>query len=156
MSGSFLETETAVRLYDARLDQLHRILDEFPEEKIWQRPPPGMISLGNLICHVAGSMREWFENGLAQGNWQRDRQNEFDREGGMTRAELHAHLNETRDHCGPFLTAVSAATWNTSRPFRDKTFTVREIVLRQLDHVAYHAGQAAFLRRIVAGLGPTA
>jgi hypothetical protein len=44
--------------------------------------------------------------------------------------------------------------WHDVRTFRDDSHTLHAILLRQLEHVNYHAGQAAFLRRIVADLGP--
>ena len=145
----------AIQLIDRKLDQIRRIADEFPKERLWDRPRPDMVSLGNLICHVAGSMRDWLENGLGQGDWKRDRPNEFQRENGLDRHALVSHLDETRDHCDSFLSTIDAATWNQTRAFRNKSFTVRQIVLQQMEHVAYHAGQAAFLRRIVADLEPT-
>ncbi len=156
MSASFNEAKTAIQFLDHKLDQLRRILEEFPEHKIWERPGPDMVSLGNLICHVAGSMRDWFENGLGQGHWNRDRQNEFDRSGDLTRAEILDELNETRQHCDSFLQEVNADNWNDERHFRNKSYLVREVLWHQVEHVAYHAGQAAFLRRIVADLPPTA
>jgi len=155
MAETFIEAEAAMQLVDRRLEQLRSIAREFPSEKVWQRPDANMISLGNLICHVAGSMRDWFENGLGQGDWDRDRQHEFDRNGGMDAQALIEHLDDTRERCGRFLADIDEPTWNAPRAFRNKSFTVRDIMLHQVEHVAYHAGQAAFLRRIVAGLEPT-
>ena len=154
MSDQFIEVQAAIQILDDKLDQIRRILAEFPEDKLWERPGAEMVSLGNLVCHVAGSMRDWIENGLAQGSWDRGRQNEFDRDGGLDRGELLKHLDETRAHCNSFLLEINEDQWNQQRQFRDKTYSVREIVLHQLEHVAYHAGQAAFLRRLVAGLPP--
>jgi uncharacterized damage-inducible protein DinB len=154
MSHPFVEAQAAIRLVDARLDAIRGVLAEFPDDKLWQRPMAGVVSLGNLVLHVAGSMRDWFENGLAQGNWQRDRQGEFDRTGGYGRDQLLEHLNETRRHCDAWLQAIDAEQWEQVCQFRGKDYTVREIMLQQLVHAAYHAGQAAFLRRIVAGLPP--
>ena len=92
---------------------------------------------------------------MGQGDWKRDRRREFDRENGMDADSLMQHLGDTRDHCETFLATIDEQTWNEMRTFRNKSYTVREIVLQQLEHVAYHAGQAAFLRRIVADLQPT-
>ena len=57
MTSPFIEAQVAFDMFDARLDQLRRIVEEFPEDKLWQRPRADMVSLGNLVCHVAGSMR---------------------------------------------------------------------------------------------------
>lgn len=70
MPTSFPEAEAAIRFLDKQLDAIRGILDEFPDEAIWVRPGEGVVSLGNLVCHVAGSMRDWLENGLRQGTWQ--------------------------------------------------------------------------------------
>ena len=154
MPSTFPETAAAVRFLDKQLDAIRGVLDEFPDEAIWIRPGEGVVSLGNLVCHVAGSMRDWFENGLARGNWVRDRQLEFDRDDGPDRAGLHALLDETRAHCESFLCEVHAGNWEDDRQFRDRTLPVREVLWHQVEHVAYHAGQAALLRRLTGGLPP--
>ncbi len=151
---SFVESQLAVQLMDRRIAQLRGIVEEFPEEMVWVRPRSGVSSLGNLICHVSGSLRDWLENGLAQGSWRRDRDSEFSREGGMDRQALIQHLADTRAHCDPILAAIDQDTWQQPRSFRGGSHTVRSIVLHQLDHLAYHSGQAALLRRIVADLEP--
>ena len=143
-----------IQLFDARLNQYRNIVNEFADDKLWQRPQPGMVSLGNLVCHIAGAMRDWFENGIGQGQWTRDRQFEFDRDGGMICQELLDHFNRERIHCDHFLRTISTENWHEERRFRNDTFTIYDMLLRQLEHVNYHAGQAAFLRRIVAELGP--
>ena len=155
MATKFIEAQAGIQFIDRKLDQIRGVADEFPNQRIWQRPLPKMPSLGNLICHVAGSMRDWFENGLGKGEWNRDRRREFDRENGFDSHALIQHLDDTRDHCDTFLTMIDDQTWNETRAFRHKWYTIREIVLHQVEHVAYHAGQAAFLRRIVADLDPT-
>jgi uncharacterized damage-inducible protein DinB len=154
MPSPFPEFETAVRFLDKQLDAIRGVLEEFPEEAIWVRPGEGVVSLGNLVCHVAGSMRDWFENGLARGDWIRDRQLEFDRDDGPDRAGLHALLDETRAHCEGFLSGVTEGNWEDDRRFRDRTLPVREVLWHQVEHVAYHAGQAALLRRLTGGLMP--
>jgi len=150
--SSFPESEAALRFLDNQLDQIRGVLDEFPDEAIWVRPAEGVVSLGNLICHVAGSMRDWFENGLGRGEWVRERQLEFDRDGGLDRSALHELLNETRTHCGSFLAEVDAGNWEDERQFRGRTMPIREVLWHQVEHVAYHAGQAALLRRLTGGL----
>ena len=154
MPSPFHEFETAVRFLDKQLDAIRGVLEEFPEEAIWVRPGEGVVSLGNLVCHVAGSMRDWFENGLARGDWIRDRQLEFDRDDGPDRAGLHALLDETRAHCEGFLAGVTEGNWEDDRRFRDRTLPVREVMGHQVEHVASHAGQAALLRRLTGGLMP--
>ena len=154
MPASFPEAEAAIRFLDKQLDAISRVLDEFPDEAIWVRPGEGVVSLGNLVCHVAGSMRDWFENGLARGEWVRDRQLEFDRDDGLDRAGLHALLDETRAHCAGFLDEVDAGDWEDNRQFRGRTLPVREVLWHQVEHMAYHAGQAALLRRLTGGLPP--
>ena len=155
MNTQWNEATQILAVFDGRLDQLRSIVREFPADKLWRRPMPQVASLGNLIVHVGGSMRDWFENGLGQGSWQRDRDGEFELTGDCDGQQLIAQLDETRGHCQQFLAQVNADNWDDERRFRDKTWTVRTMLLRQLDHASYHAGQAAFLRRLVADLDPT-
>jgi uncharacterized damage-inducible protein DinB len=152
---SFIEAQVAVQVIDRTLDRLRQIVRQFPADKVWERPAPDTASLGNLVCHVAGSMRDWVENGIGEGSWERDRGYEFAREDGLEPTELIQHLDETRELCDRFFSAISQDTWTEQRTFRGKSHVVRDIALQQIGHVAYHVGQAALLRRVVADLEPT-
>ena len=114
MRDCYIECQVALKLLDGKLAQLRSLVEQFPEDRIWQRPRPGIVSLGNLVCHVAGSMRDWIENGVAQRGWTRDRRNEFEREGGFDRDGLIKHLEETRAHCESLLAVLDQEQWAVS------------------------------------------
>ncbi len=154
MDRPFVECREAIALFDKHLQNLCELVESFPAEALWRRPRPGIVSLGALSRHVAGSMRDWFENGIAGGNWRRDRAAEFTEEAGPDALRLVEHVRQTRAAVDPILAEIDAVQWEARRSFRGQTFTVRQIVLHQLEHVAYHAGQASFLRWLVGGMAP--
>jgi hypothetical protein len=46
------------------LDRMRYCLDQLTDEQVWQRPAPDMNSIGNLLLHLAGNVRQWIISGL--------------------------------------------------------------------------------------------
>ncbi len=141
----------AIAVMETDLDRLERFVGEFSEGDIWKRPAPGVMSLGNLVHHVAGSLNDWLAAGVLGRKVQRDRAHEIERESGSPE-ELMGLFQEARS----LLRDVRESNQDYGRlvRFRDKEREVGYLILQQVEHVAYHLGQAALLRRWVAGLKP--
>ena len=161
METQFVESQS-YRPYDGRdsdplavmetdLDRFERIVGEFADEDVWKRPAPGMLSLGNLALHVCGSLHDWLGNGVLGRSSARDARDEKERDHAAPE-ELMALFQEARS----LLRAVRESAPDLGRivHFRGKDRAVGYLILQEVEHVAYHLGQAAFLRRWVANLKP--
>lgn len=161
METQFVESQS-YRPYDGRdsdalavietdLDRLERIVGEFKEEDVWIRCAPGVMSLGNMVLHVCGSLHDWLGRGVLGRQLIRDRQAEIDQASGAPE-ELMGAFQEARS----LLRDVreSSPDWARVVRFRDKERAVGYLILQQVEHVGYHLGQAALLRRLVANLKP--
>ena len=65
--------------------------------QIWTRPSPGMNSVGNLLLHVDGNLRQWALSGLGGQPDSRDRQAEFSAEVSTGAEVLLERLRQTVD-----------------------------------------------------------
>ena len=142
-------------LFRRDLAALEREVALFPDEATLWRTLPGIAnSAGNLALHVAGNLRHFVGAVLGGTGFVRDREGEFGRREG-TRAEVLAELAEARATLeavlpdlspavleGPFPVAVAGVHPPTGR------FLVHLAV-----HLAFHLGQAGYLRRALTGQG---
>ena len=56
--------------------------------KIWYRPNINTVSIGNLVLHLCGNVRQWLISGLGGAEDHRERQKEFDEKGPLPTIEL--------------------------------------------------------------------
>src|SRR6059058_4929415 len=64
-------------------------------EQIWERPNEQSNSIGNLLLHLAGNVRQWIVCGVGGAFDERVRQQEFDERSLIPKAELLAKLKQT-------------------------------------------------------------
>src|SRR5580692_5921869 len=92
----FLEVSRS-KLLDQYWPRLRAAVESLTEEQVWWRPNETSNSIGNLILHLNGNVRQWLVDSFNGADDRRDRPAEFAAEGGMTAAELLARLGATID-----------------------------------------------------------
>src|SRR3954451_17097882 len=90
--GKALLAETKRRLFRDSQPRIHRCLGQLTEEEIWFRPNAETVSVGNLVLHLLGNVRQQILSGLCGAPDQRRWQTEFDERGPIPTAELLRRL----------------------------------------------------------------
>jgi hypothetical protein len=80
-------TETANELTSA-LSKIKHCLGQLNDEQVWGRSQPSHNSIGNLILHLCGNLRQWIIVGLGGGADVRNRPAEFAERGLIPKDEL--------------------------------------------------------------------
>jgi hypothetical protein len=75
--------------------RLRTAVELLTEEQIWWRPNDASNSIGNLILHLNGNIRQWLVNSFDGTNDARDRPTEFSAAGGVSAGDLLARLGGT-------------------------------------------------------------
>src|SRR5215831_7094947 len=75
------------------LDRIKHCLGQLSDEQVWWRAQPSLNSIGNLILHLCGNVRQWLVAGLGGAAEVRDRPAEFAERGPIPRAELLRRLD---------------------------------------------------------------
>jgi hypothetical protein len=85
--------------------KIKHCLDQLTDAQVWWRPKPSLNSIGNLILHLCGNLRQWIVCGVGGATDNRDRPSEFSQRGPMPKAEL---LNRLDDVIGQAQAALKA------------------------------------------------
>src|SRR5919108_957444 len=101
-----LVREVLHRIYDECHPRINKCLDQLSDEQIWWRPNENSNSIGNLILHLCGNVKQWIYGGLGRNEDVRNRQSEFDARLGFSRAELKEKLKSTLDLVYPVIREV--------------------------------------------------
>src|SRR6266568_8359719 len=74
------------------LPRIERCVNMLSETEIWWRPNPQSNSVGNLVRHLEGNVRQWIISGLGGAPDTRQRDLEFRERGTIPPPELLAGL----------------------------------------------------------------
>src|SRR5580693_7091993 len=105
IARTFLDKSRHLLMSDY-LPKLERCLEELSDEDVWWRPNEASNSIGNLMLHLTGNLREWIIGGVGQRAFERVRQQEFDERSRLPGKELLAKLRATLKEADDVLAGV--------------------------------------------------
>ena len=135
------------------LRTLVRELNAYPKEaQIWEVPSGLPNSAGTLSLHAAGNLRHFVGAVLGGSSYVRDRDAEFSRRD-VPRAELIEDLRSAERVVSETLPSLAAERFAEPYPLlvANRRVNTGEFMTHLVAHLAYHAGQLNFHRRIVTG-----
>lgn len=89
-AGEF--SRLSVDLLDQSIVKINHCLSQLTENQVWWRPQPSMNSIGNLLVHLAGNLRQWGIVPFTLADDSRDRESEFSPESRREVVELIQEL----------------------------------------------------------------
>jgi uncharacterized damage-inducible protein DinB len=130
-----------------------REIEAFPsDESVWHTRRGVTNSAGNLALHICGNLQDFVGRVLGGTSYVRNREQEFSQREG-TRAGIVAQLNATIDVIKAALPEVTDETMAADYPMQlnGKTLNTAAFLVHLAAHIAFHLGQAGYLRRIITG-----
>lgn len=119
------------------------------EEALHRRLPEDGNSPAILLRHLAGNLRSRWTDFLTTDGEKpdRNREGEFDPRPDLDRAALFAEWDAAFEVLEREFAALRPEDLERQVTIRGEPFTVRQAILRQVTHLAYHAGQIVLLAR---------
>jgi len=151
-------TDDLSRLLVRELLTFAREVELFPDDSSLWRTLPGVAnSAGNLALHVCGNLKHFVGAVLGASGYTRDRDAEFAARAGR-REDVAKELRQTARIVAETLARVPAKALDQPYPERVANLEVpaRLFLMHLASHLAFHLGQADYLRRVVTGDGRTA
>lgn len=133
------------------LPRIRSCLYELPETDLWWRPNAESNSVGNLLLHLAGNVRQWIVSGIGREPDVRERQEEFDAEGGRGRDELLGLLEEAVEDADRVLEELDPGRLLERRIIQGTDVTVLEAVYHVVEHFGMHTGQITYITKLRTG-----
>jgi len=139
-----LIAEVKRRLFEESMPRLKKCLDQLTEEEIWQRPNAQSNSMGNLVLHLSGNIRQWVLSGLAKAPDERKREQEFAQRGPIPKAELLADLKKTMEEVAEALDHIQPEDLMTHHEVQVFHESGLSILVHIVEHFSYHVGQMTY------------
>lgn len=143
LSARFLQDELFPRLAGAvrRLDG----------EDLWWRPNEASNSVGNLVLHLAGNLRQWVVSGVGGAPDERRREEEFQARGGWDADEVLATLEEVVERAASVLREADPGEVLETRTIQGMDVTAMEAVYHAVEHFSMHTGQILWIVKLRSG-----
>lgn len=130
-------------------ERIQQVLPLLSDEAFAAAPNAACNSVGQLLVHLAGNLRQWVLHGIRGDRDERDRDAEFAWNGeGGSRAEVEAHFAATVAEACDFLSHLEADRWTAKICPQGYEVSVLEAIFHVTEHFSYHAGQIFLLVKI--------
>ena len=139
--------DAAVNCLADCLDVISHCLDQLSDEQIWWRPDPAMNSVGNMLIHLEGNLKQWILAGLTERPDTRNRPAEFAVQGGASKTELRENLSQTVQEAAEVLKKITPDEMLVERRIQGFSVTGWDAVFNSLPHFKGHTQEIVCLTR---------
>lgn len=147
--------QTFLKFSAEKLDQLrrriHDCVDRLSGDQIWLRHSENENSVGNLVLHLSGNVRQWIGHAVAGQPDQRDRDSEFAARGGLDKTALLARLDEAVDAAVATIGKLPPARLEQQVTVQKYNVTILEAIYHVVEHFAQHTAQIIFATKLLSG-----
>jgi uncharacterized damage-inducible protein DinB len=125
--------------------KIRHVLAALPEDTVWLRPAEGANSVGNLVLHLAGNLRQWIVSGIGGEPDRRNRNAEFSAREGLDRHGLQALLDEALAEVLRVLEDLTPDMLLESRAIQGRDTQVLSALYHAVEHASGHVGQLIYI-----------
>ena len=144
-------TREAGNELSSALARIKHCLGQLSEEQLWWRPHPALNSIGNLVLHLCGNVRQWIVAGLGGAADQRDRPAEFAERGPIPKEELVRRLEIVVEEAKGVLARQSARQLLEVRRIQGSEITGLAAIFDSVPHFRGHAQEIVHMTRAQLG-----
>jgi uncharacterized damage-inducible protein DinB len=125
-------------------------LDKLSGDQIWWRPNEQSNSIGNLLLHLNGNVRQWIVSPLGNVPDNRDRDSEFAEGRHIGLSNLRAALDQTVKEFDSILGRLTAADLLKDYTIQGfENVTALEAIYHVIEHFAMHYGQMVYVTKLL-------
>jgi hypothetical protein len=129
--------------------RLRKCVEPLTDEQIWWRPNAASNSIGNLMLHLNGNVRQWLVDSFNRAEDRRDRPAEFAASGNIAGAALLEKLGATVADGATVLDRLTEA--ELTAPYEIQGYNVHglDAVYQVVEHFGLHYGQIAYITKMI-------
>ncbi len=133
---------------DENTEKIGKCLDMLTEDEIWKHPNHSSNSIGNLILHLCGNIRQYAISSLSGTEDVRERDKEFSKQAYVAKKELFEKLAQTVDEAKHVIEQADVDNLLRKRHVQGYHFSGMGIIIHVTEHYSYHTGQIALLTKL--------
>ena len=149
LTGQLFIRRSRYHLSQDFLPKIERCLELLKDEQIWWRANPQSNSIGNLILHLSGNVRQWIVSGLGGAADSRDRHAEFAQRDVISREKLIIKLKQTLGDADAALAKFDVDKLLDRQSIQGCDVSALEAILHVVEHFSMHVGQIIYITKLL-------
>jgi hypothetical protein len=139
------------KLLEQYWPRLRTCVESLTDEQVWSRPNDSTNSIGNIILHLNGNVRQWLVASFKRLEDKRDRPAEFSQRAVISGTVLLAQLGSTMTEVSEVLSRLTET--DLLAPFEIQGYHVRglDAVYQVVEHFGLHYGQILYITKMIQG-----
>lgn len=146
----FLEFSRS-KLMEEFWPRLRGCVESLTDEQVWWRPNDASNSVGNLLLHLNGNVRQWVVGSFNRTDQPRDRAAEFAERELRAPAALLDTLGATLDEASAVLSRLTEADLLATLRIQGYTVSGLEAIYHVVEHFGMHYGQIVYVTKLLRG-----
>lgn len=150
VASVFLE-HSREKVFDEWWPRMRSTVEGLSEEQLWWRPNDASNSIGNLLLHLNGNVRQWIVDSFNRHEDRRNRPAEFTEKAGGPPAAILPRLAATLDEAAAVLSRLTEA--DLLAPMEIQGYQVNGLVAvyQVVEHFGLHYGQIVYIAKALQG-----
>jgi uncharacterized damage-inducible protein DinB len=141
----------SVRKLAQMAENVESCLGQLNDEQVWRRNAAHENTIGNLLLHLCGNMRQWIMHGVAGQPDVRTRNAEFSANEGFTAKQLSELFRKTVDEAKSVIASLPPERLlERTDPQNLGEVSVLDAIYQVVGHVQQHVGQIILLTKQLA------
>jgi uncharacterized damage-inducible protein DinB len=139
------------KLLEQYWPRMRKCVESLTDAQIWWRPNAASNSIGNLLLHLNGNVRQWIVASFMESEDARNRPAEFDAPVQQSCAELLEQLQATMDEAVEVLTRLTSRELLRTYEIQGCTVGGLAAVYQVVEHFGLHYGQVIYIAKALEG-----
>ena len=131
--------------------RMRSAVESLTDAQLWWRPNPASNSIGNLLLHLDGNVRQWLVASFNRDDDLRDRPAEFNANGDVPGTALVAQLEATLQQASEVLARLTEAELLAPYEIQGYHVTGLAAVYQVVEHFGLHHGQILYITKMLQG-----
>jgi len=140
------------RLIEESLPRISKCIDELTIEEIWHKQNANTNSVGNLILHLCGNVRQYVLSGIDRQEDVRNRDLEFSESGPIDKEILIGRVTGLMKEVNDALDRITATDMTREVSVQGFKENVTSILIHVTEHFSYHVGQITYYTKYIKNL----
>lgn len=136
---------------ESALIRIKHCLTQLKDEQVWWRSEPSLNSIGNLVLHLCGNLRQWTVAGIGGATDVRNRPAEFAERGPISKGELLGRLETAVEEAKKVLTSINAQHLVEVRRIQGFDVSGMAAIFDSIPHFRGHTQEIVHMTRMQLG-----
>ncbi|MGC2163957.1 MAG: DUF1572 family protein [Silvibacterium sp.] len=139
------------KLLDQYWPRMRICVESLTDEQVWWRPNKASNSVGNLLLHLNGNVRQWLVASFNHLEDARKRQAEFDAPVQLPASALIQQLDETMQQAAKTFSRLTETDLLSRLDIQGYHVTGLAAIYQAVEHFGLHYGQLIYITKMLCG-----